>query len=45
MGMCKLECFTSLARRLALRQIIEREKRTMLNISALEPNENREVLQ
>lgn len=41
----KLECLTGQARRLALREIIEQETRTMLNITALEPNRNKEVSQ
>jgi len=43
LGVRKLECLTGQARRLALREIIEREKITMLNISAPAPNKNKEV--
>ena len=45
LGVRKLECLTSHARRLALREIIEQEKMTMLNIPALKPNKNKEVSQ
>jgi len=43
LGVRKLECLTGQTRRLALREIIEREEITMLNISAPAPNKNKEV--
>ena len=43
LGVRRLERLTGQARRLALREIIEREKITMLNISASAPNKNKEV--
>jgi len=41
LGVRKLECLTGQARRLALREIIERETITMLNTTA--PNKNKEI--